>query len=139
MIKPGSKVSVHYKLSVEGVLIDSSEDREPLTYTQGSAEMFPEVEEHLEGMQAGDETKLSVPPDKGYGPHDPKAVHVVPKSVFDTPEKITVGMAVQSQTREGQPFNAIVTEIAEEEVTLDLNHPLAGKTLDFELKVVDVN
>ncbi len=139
MIKPGSKVVIHYKLSVEGALVDSSEDREPLTYTQGSEEMFREVESHLEGMKVGDETELSVPPEKAYGRHDPKAVQVLSKSVFDNPEKIAVGMVVQSQGQKGRPFNAIVTEVSADEVTLDLNHPLAGKTLDFVFKVVDVN
>jgi FKBP-type peptidyl-prolyl cis-trans isomerase 2 len=139
MIKSGSKVSIHYRLSVDGALIDSSEEREPLTYVQGAEQIFPGVEEHLEGMGVGEETKLSIPAEEGYGPRDPEAVRMVPKSAFDDPEKLKVGMAVQGQAQEGKSFNAIVTAVSAEEVTLDLNHPLAGKTLDFELKVVEVN
>jgi len=139
MIKAGSKVSIHYKLSVDGALIDSSEDREPLKYTQGSEEIFPGVEEHLEGMQVGDQTKLSVPPEKGFGPRDPEAVHVVPKNVFDSPENIKVGMAVQGQGEKGKAFNAVVAKVSTDNITLDLNHPLAGKTLDFEFRVVEVS
>jgi FKBP-type peptidyl-prolyl cis-trans isomerase SlyD len=139
MIKLGSKVSIHYKLSVEGALVDSSEDREPLTYTQGSEEMFAEVEKHLEGMNVGDETELSIPPEKGYGPHDPEAVHIVPRNAFDNPEVIKVGMAVQGQGEQGNSFNAIVAEVSTDAITLDFNHPLAGKILDFEFKVVGVS
>jgi FKBP-type peptidyl-prolyl cis-trans isomerase 2 len=139
MIKPGSKVSIHYKLSVEGAVVDSSEGREPLTYTQGSEEMFSEVAEHLEGMKTGDETNLSVPPEKAYGPRDPEAVHTVPKSSFDNSEEIKVGMTVQTQGQRGHELNALVAEVSANEITLDFNHPLAGKTLDFEFKVVAVS
>jgi FKBP-type peptidyl-prolyl cis-trans isomerase SlyD len=138
MIKKGSKVSIHYKLKIAGDVIDSSEGREPLTYVQGSKQIIPGVEEHLEGMSAGDETEISIPPEKGYGPRNPEAIQTLPKSAFDSPDKMTVGMTVQGRSQQGQPFNAQVTEVSDDNITLDLNHPLAGKTLDFEFKIVEV-
>jgi FKBP-type peptidyl-prolyl cis-trans isomerase SlyD len=90
-------------------------------------------------MEVGDETKLSVPPESAYGLRDPEAVQIVPKSSFDNAETIEVGMVVQGEGQQGRPFHATVTEISPENVTLDFNHPLAGKTLDFELRVVEVS
>jgi FKBP-type peptidyl-prolyl cis-trans isomerase SlyD len=138
MIKTGSKVSIHYKLSVEGNVVDSSEGRDPLTYVQGSDQIILGLEDHLEGMNAGDQTKVSIPAEKAYGTHDPEAVHDFPKDAFESPEKISVGMTVQGTSQQGQPFSAVVTKVSDDEVTLDLNHPLAGKTLEFEVSVVDV-
>jgi FKBP-type peptidyl-prolyl cis-trans isomerase 2 len=138
MIKTGSKVSIHYKLSIHGDLFDSSEGREPLTYVHGSKQIVTGLEEALDGMEAGEETRVSVPAEKAYGPHNPEAVQTFPKSAFESPEKMSVGTTIQGRSRQGQRFTAVVTQISKENVTLDLNHPLAGKTLDFEVQVVEV-
>jgi FKBP-type peptidyl-prolyl cis-trans isomerase SlyD len=139
MIKQGSKVSIHYKLFVEGNLIDSSQGREPLTYVQGSNQIVPGVEEHLEGMEAGDETRVSIPAEKGYGPRDPEALQTVPMSAFESPEKMSVGTTVQGRSQQGPPFTAVVAKVSKDNITLDFNHPLAGKTLDFEFEVIEVD
>jgi FKBP-type peptidyl-prolyl cis-trans isomerase 2 len=138
MIKTGSNVSIHYTLSVAGRVVDSSQERGPLTFVHGSKQIIVGLEEHLEGMQAGDETKVSIPAEKAYGPRDPGAVHMFAKDAFESPEKLSVGMTVQGETQHGQQFTGVVSEVSDNDITLDFNHPLSGKTLDFEIKVVEV-
>ncbi|UCF37374.1 MAG: peptidylprolyl isomerase [Acidobacteriota bacterium] len=138
MIENGSKVTIHYKLTVEGTMVDSSEDRGPLTYTQGENQIVPGLEEHLSGLEAGVKTSVVVPPEKGYGVRNPEAVQAIPKGAFEDVGKIAEGMVIQGDAGQGQRFSAVVSEISESSVTLDMNHPLAGKTLEFEVEVVNV-
>ncbi len=136
-IKKDSVVSINYTLTVDGVVVDSSQGKDSLSYVQGSGQIIPGLEEQLEGLHKGDTKKVVVSPDKGYGERDPNAVQKVPKRLFQNPEKLKVGGAVSGQDGD-RAFRAIVVEIADQEVTLDLNHPLAGKTLNFDIEVVDI-
>lgn len=137
MIEKGSKVKLHYTLKVEGEVIDSTKEREPLTYVHGSAQLIPGLEEGLEGREEGETMGLKLPPERAYGRWNPGAVRTVPVSAFSDPERIAVGRRVQGETN-GRSFEASVTEVDADKVTLDLNHPLAGKTLEFEVEVVEV-
>jgi FKBP-type peptidyl-prolyl cis-trans isomerase SlyD len=122
---------------VGGRLVDSSAGGEPLSYIHGRGQIVPGLEEEVAGMGPGQKKKVSVDPDRGYGAVDPRAFVRVPKSSFRDLEGLEVGIVVRGR-KEDQEFSAVVTEIGEESVTLDLNHPLAGKTLDFEIEVVEV-
>lgn len=137
MIKSGSKVSIHYTLKVEGEVVDSSIGEDPLLYEHGSGQVIPGLEEQLEGLKKGDKKSFVVNPDKGYGPHNPAAVEKVPRDAFKDDNLIKVGEIVTGQVGE-QPFQATIVAVDEKEVTLDLNHPLAGKTLHFEIEVAAV-
>lgn len=137
-IEQGSKVSVHYKLTVDGKQVDSSEGRDPLTFTFGSGEMIPGFEAEITGLATGDKKNFTVAPDKGYGQRRDEEVQTVPKNAFKDTEELGVGSVVAIQAPDGNHFQATVTEVGDEEVSLDLNHPLAGKTLDFEVEVVEV-
>lgn len=131
---------IHYTLKDDkGEVLDSSEGKDPLAYIQGIGNLIPGLEEKLEGKAAGDKVETIVSPEKGYGVRSEENVHVVPLSSFqaDGDEKLTEGMQVRVETNEGVTL-AHVAKIEGEDVTLDLNHPLAGETLHFNVEVIDV-
>jgi FKBP-type peptidyl-prolyl cis-trans isomerase 2 len=138
MIAKGSNVKIHYTLQVDDQVVDSSRDKEPFSYTQGSGQILKELENQLEGREEGDQVSVELTPEDGYGKHDPNAVHSVPMNVFDDPEAVKVGSEIGIKTQDGATGVAIVKEMTEEEVTLDLNHPLAGKTLQFDVEIIEV-
>ncbi len=135
MIVKGSKVAIHYTLTVDGSVVDSSRSREPLSYVQGEGQLVPGVEAGLAG--AGDKRRLSVPPAEGYGESRAELILKAPKQAVAHLEGLAVGAVVRGEGPQGE-FRAFVREIGETEVTLDLNHPLAGKTLEFDIEVVSV-
>lgn len=136
-IKNGSTVSMNYTLKVDDKVVDSSQGREPLTYVQGSGQIIPGLEEQLTGLKKGDKRHVTVEPEKAYGVADPRAVQKVPKKAFQEADKMQVGDVVTGKVND-QEFQATITAISDKEVTLDLNHPLAGKTLNFDIEIVDV-
>src|SRR5688572_3219926 len=136
-IQPGSIVKFHYTLSIDGCVVDSSQGREPLTYIHGTGQIVSGLEDGLEGLNPGAERHIHLTPDRGYGDRNPEAVQRIPREVFVGAEDLVVGAVVSGRSG-GIPFQAVVTEVADDFVTLDLNHPLAGKTLDFDVQVVEV-
>jgi FKBP-type peptidyl-prolyl cis-trans isomerase SlyD len=117
-------------------VLDSSDGREPLTYLHGSGNIVPGLEKALDGKQVGDEVKVKVAPADGYGERDDANVRNVPRRRL--PEgKIEPGMRLRLQTEHG-PIVVAVTAVQGDYVTIDGNHPLAGMTLNFEVKVVEV-
>lgn len=121
----------------EGTVLDSSEGREPVSYLHGAQNIVPGLETALEGQAAGDSLTVSVPPEQAYGQRDPNRVAEVPKANFPPEANIEVGAQFQAETAAG-PQVVTVVKVTDEEVTVDANHPLAGKTLHFDVKVVDV-
>ena len=130
-------VTFHYSLRDDaGTVLDSSDGRAPLTYLHGGGAIVPGLEKALEGKQPGDEVKVTVTPEEGYGVPRDGNVRNVPRRRL--PEgKIEPGMRLRLQTTDG-PMIALVTAVKGDYVTLDTNHPLAGKTLHFEVKVTEV-
>ena len=137
MIQNGAQVQLHYTLKVEGEVVDTSREREPLTYTHGRGELIPGLEEQISEMEEGQQKHVAVPPEKAYGPVDPEAFGTFTKDSFQNMPSLKVGDVVGGELN-GRPFRATVAEIKENEVTLNLNHPLAGKTLEFDVNVVKV-
>ena len=131
-------VSIDYTLTGDqGKVIDSSDGRGPLTYLHGNQNIIPGLENALEGKSQGDQINVSIPPGQAYGEIDPKMVQIVPRSAFQGAPTITPGMQFQGQTQAG-PRIITVTKVEGEDITIDANHPLAGQTLNFDVKVVDV-
>ena len=130
-------VTIKYTLrDEEGAVLDSTDGRDPLIYLHGTGNLVPGVEEALEGKSPGDEVKVTVPPEKGYGKREEGNVRNVP--VRKLPDgRIQPGATVQLNTNHG-PIVAVVLAVKGDYATLDMNHPLSGKTLRFELEVVDV-
>ena len=137
MIAAGSKVSIHYTLTVDGAVVDSSSGKEPLEYVQGEGMLVPGIEAGLTGAAAGEKRRVVVAPAEGYGEAQPELIIKAPRQALEHLPDLAVGAVVSGESPDG-PFRAIVRAIADEDVTLDLNHPLAGKTLEFDVEVVSV-
>jgi len=132
-------VTIHYKVvDVDsGEVIDSSEGGQPMTYLHGAQNIIPGLEQALEGKQVGDEFEVTVAPADAYGEYSDERVQQVPMAAFEGVEKVEPGMAFTAQTEHG-PISLIVTEVDEATVTVDANHPLAGKSLQFSVKIESV-
>lgn len=137
-IQNGSKVAFDYVLTVDGKVVDSSQAKGPLEYTQGEAKLIPGLTKQLEGMKAGDEKTFSVKPEDAYGNPDPAGIKEIPLSSVPKDVKPEVGMMLKMQDQSGQSFPAKIIKITESSVVIDLNHPLAGKTLTFKVRIVSV-
>jgi FKBP-type peptidyl-prolyl cis-trans isomerase SlpA len=138
-IKNGDNVSVHYTGKLEdGSVFDTSlsEGREPLTVTLGQGQLIPGFENGLIDMTVGEMKTIEIEPENAYGDIKPQMVSEVPLS--QVPEGVKAGDMLQGQNQFG-PVNVVVTEVKESTAVLDMNHPLAGKKLIFDLEVVSVN
>ena len=138
IIKKGKTISFEYTLTLEdNEVIDTNVGADPLTFTHGSSQIIPGLEDQMIGMKAGDSKKVTVNPEDGYGPVLPEAI--IELRTEQVPENSRkVGAMLQTKSPEGQIICGRITEIKEDKTVLDLNHPLAGKTLYFDVKVTDV-
>jgi FKBP-type peptidyl-prolyl cis-trans isomerase SlyD len=139
-IEKNNVVHMHYTLKDdEGRTIDTSDGKEPLAFIQGIGNVIPGLENALEGKKTGDKLSVTVSPDDANGERNDEMVQQVSKSGFNAAdgEELTVGMQVQIETNNGKSI-AMVSKIEGEEVTLDLNHPLAGVTLNFDVEITEV-
>ncbi len=132
-------VTIHYKVadSVSEEVIDSSEGGDPMTYLHGARNIIPGLEQALEGKAVGDELEVVIEAADAYGEHSEDRVQQVPISAFQDMESVEPGMMVTAQTEHGQ-VNLLVTEVEGDQVTVDANHPLAGKSLKFNVSVEDI-
>jgi peptidylprolyl isomerase len=134
----GDTVSVHYTGKLEdGQVFDSSEGREPLTFEMGSGMLIAGFESALKGKDVGDKVTATVPPEEGYGTHEPNLVQKMPRDRIQGTD-LEVGQVLGLETEDGKAYQAQVVELDDAEVTLDFNHFLAGKTLTFDIEVVAV-
>ena len=137
-VSDGKTVSMEYSLTLEDKkVLDSNVGGEPLNFTQGSHQIIPGLETALEGMKVGETKQVTVDPEQGYGPINPKAIQEVSIDKIP-PEARKVGMRLQGKGPQGQMVNPIITEVKEKVVMLDFNHPLAGKKLFFDIKILDI-
>jgi FKBP-type peptidyl-prolyl cis-trans isomerase SlyD len=131
-------VQIDYTLkNDEGQILDSSEGREPLAYLHGAGNIIPGLESALEGKEEGDTLSVTIMPAEGYGERDEALVMAVDRSEFPDPQQVQVGARFNIQTDQGVHL-ATVTDVTEDQAKLDLNHPLAGETLHFDVEVVDI-
>ena len=138
VVKDGSVVSLQYSLSEEnGDLIESNKGKDPLKYTHGNKQIVPGLEKEMTGMKVGGEKRVKVKPEDAYGLISPKAFQEVPREQIPA-NGLKVGATLSAKGPHGQEIPVRVHEIKEKTVVLDLNHPMAGKTLLFEIKILDV-
>jgi FKBP-type peptidyl-prolyl cis-trans isomerase SlyD len=138
VVKDGSVVSLEYTLSGEdGKPIESNKGKAPIKFTQGSHQIVPGLEKGVAGMKVGEEKRVKVTPEEGYGPVNPKGFQELPKDKIPS-EALKVGTVLVAKGPQGQQIPVRVHEIKEKTVVVDLNHPMAGKTLVFDVKVLDV-
>jgi FKBP-type peptidyl-prolyl cis-trans isomerase SlyD len=138
MIENGKKVKIHYTLTVEGQVVDSSSGKDPLEYEQGAQTIIPGLQKGLEGKAQGDKTQVTVKAGEAYGEIKPEAVVEIPKEKLGDGD-FKAGMSIQGQSPDGQMFHGLIKDVREENVVVDFNHPLAGKTLTFDVEVVAVS
>jgi len=131
-------VVFHYTLNDdEGSFTETSEGREPVAYLHGYGNLVPGLEDAMGGRQAGDAFKASVAPEQAYGPRDEAAVQRIPIKHLVRPGKLAPGEVVTINTSDGQR-RATLVKVGHHNVDVDLNHPLAGKTLNFDIRIVEV-
>lgn len=139
VIKDGDTVKVHYTGTLEdGEIFDSSEGRDPLEFTMGTGQLIPGFEKAVLGLKVGDTTKANIPCAEAYGEHNPQMEVKVQKSQLPANMEPAIGMQLQLNQQNGQPIPCQVTNIEGEEITIDANHPLAGKDLTFNIEVVEI-
>lgn len=138
-VKKDCVVEMHYTLKNEaGEVIDSSKDQDPMPFIQGHGNIIPGLEKALEGMKIGESCEVSVNPEEGYGIYHPEAIQEIPKESLQGIDNLEIGMELQSQDEQGNPFVVRVKAINENTVTVDANHPLAGETLHFNVAIENV-
>ncbi len=137
VIENGKAVKINYTLTVDGAVVDTSTGKEPLSYVQGNKMIIPGLEEALAGLKKGDKKQVTVPPEKGYGVINAAAQQKVPLKSFNDTKNLKVGTMVRGMNANG-PMQAKVLAIGKKDVTLDFNHPLASKILNFDVEVVSV-
>jgi FKBP-type peptidyl-prolyl cis-trans isomerase SlyD len=131
-------VSIHYTLRDEqGAVIDSSSGRGPLAYLHGKGNIIPGLEQALDGKAAGDRIDVTVPPEQGYGSRDERLVQIVPRTRFAEGTNLSPGMQLRTSGARG-PGVVTVVKVERDFVTVDGNHPLAGRTLHFSVEVAEV-
>lgn len=138
--KKGDKVKVHYhgKLT-NGDTFDSSTGREPLEFEVGGAMVIKGFDKGVTGMSVGEKKTINIPVEEAYGPLNPDLVIDYPKDRFPEDMELEVGMPLMMSNASGQNFQVVVTEIKDDLVTLDANHPLAGQDLVFEIELIGID
>ena len=137
--KFGDTVRVHYTGKLEdGTVFDSSLDRDPVEFTLGAGQVIPGFEQAVVGMSPGESKTVEVPADQAYGPYREELVQEIDRELVPEDLKLEVGQQLALRLSPGRSIRVTVTKLTESKVTLDANHPLAGKDLTFDLQLVEI-
>ncbi|MCC5989390.1 MAG: peptidylprolyl isomerase [Pararhodobacter sp.] len=137
--KTGDTVHFHYTGTLDdGTVFDSSEGREPLSFTLGAGQIIPGLDNAIDGMAVGEQKTVTVAADEAYGPWQPEARQAIPRDQIPPHIPVEPGTQLQMQAPSGEPIPVVVAEVSDAEVVLDANHPLAGKDLTFAVEVVAI-
>lgn len=138
--KAGDTVQVHYTGKFgDGSVFDSSAGRDPLEFTVGAGQVIPGFEQAVEGMAVGQTKTVTIPSAEAYGERVAEAVLQVPREQLPPDLEPEVGQQLVMQSREGRQIPIVVVEVTEDSITIDANHPLAGRDLTFEIELVSVH
>ena len=138
-VKTGDTVRIHYTGTLtDGTVFDTSEGRDPLQFEVGSGQIIPGLDRALPGMEVGEKKTVPVPCDEAYGPLDPGMRQDVPRDGIPKEIPLDIGTTLQMQTPEGRVVPVTVVDVTETQVTLDANHPLAGRDLTFAIELVEI-
>lgn len=138
--KANDKVKVHYKGTLKGgEIFDSSEGKDPLEFTLGTGQVIPGFDNGIQGMTENESKTINIAAEDAYGEVRKELIQEVPKSHLPEEIKPEIGMQLMSNTPDGQQIPLVVTEIKDESIIVDANHPLAGKDLIFEVTLVSIN
>lgn len=138
--KAGDTVEIHYTGTLDdGTQFDSSADRDPLEFELGRGHVIPGVEKAVKGMSIGDSKTVRIEPDDAYGPRHDQLVQVVARSDFPDELSLHEGAALKAKSPDGKVTQFTVTAVTDETVTVDANHPLAGRALNFAIELVNIS
>jgi len=137
--KEGREVQVHYKgMFEDGTVFDSSYDRgETINFTVGAGQMIPGFDTAVSGMRIGEVKSVQITPEQAYGPHTEEAIQNIDKEQFPDDFSFETGIVVEGQVGD-RPIRGVINSIDDDTVTVDFNHPMAGKNLNFEIELVEV-
>ena len=139
VVKKGDKVKVQYEGTLnDGTVSDKSREDAPLEFTVGSGEMIPGFDKAVQGMDLNEEKKFTIESKEAYGKKNEALIRQFPKTSLPEDFEPEKGMGVSLQDPEGRSIPAVITDISDDEITIDLNHPLADKDLTFDIKVVGI-
>ncbi|MBD3425893.1 MAG: peptidylprolyl isomerase [Candidatus Omnitrophica bacterium] len=138
-IEKGKKVTLNYTVTTEGQTVDSTEGTEPFVYVHGEEKILPALAENLEGMEIGEKKSIEIPPEKAYGARSEAAFKELPRTALPGNVEPQVGMLLESKSPSGATSVIRISEIKPDTVVVDLNHPLAGKTLTFDVEIMSVD
>jgi peptidylprolyl isomerase len=138
--KSGDTVKIHYTGKLDdGSQFDSSEGRDPLEFTVGSGQVIPGFDKAVEGMAVGEQKSVRIEVEDAYGERSEQMIQEVPKSALPDDLEPTEGMGLQARGQDGRVINLTVTEVGDESITVDANHPLAGQPLNFDIELVSID
>ncbi|WP_193166341.1 FKBP-type peptidyl-prolyl cis-trans isomerase [Microbulbifer hainanensis] len=133
-----SHVTLHFSLKLDdGTEVDSTFKGDPASFTVGDGSLLPGFEKALFGLEAGDEAEIEIPPEVGFGQRNPANIQKVRRDHFSPEIELEPGLVISFDNGSGE-LPGVVREVGEEEVTVDFNHPLAGQTLNFHVKIIEV-
>ncbi len=139
-IKKGDKIKVDYTGTLDdGTVFDSSEGKQPLEFEVGAGNIIKGFDSAVIGMEKGEEKEIKIPPAEAYGDSNPELIKKFPRDKLPSDKEPKQGMMLVLGTPDGKKIPAKIAEVNEKEVTLDLNHPLAGKALNFKIKIVEIS
>lgn len=133
-----SRVTLHFSLQLDdGTEVDSTFKGDPATFSVGDGSLLPGFEKALFGLEAGDEAEIEMPPEVGFGQRNPGNIQKVRRDHFSPDIELEPGLVISFDNGSGE-LPGVVQEVGEDEVTVDFNHPLAGQTLNFHVKIIEV-
>ena len=136
-VERGMVVSLQYSLHIDEELVESTDDDGPIEFLQGYQEIIPGLEQAVTGMIVGQEKEVVIEPEDGYGEYDPEDVEEVPLDIFPDDMDLNLGMPVELYDEESdETVEGYIAEVRTDTVLIDMNHPLAGETLTFNIKVL---
>ena len=137
--KAGDKLRIHYTGRLDdGTVFDNSEGRDPLEFTVGNGEIIPGLEKAMIGMEVGESREVTVAPEEAYGARDDQRVQSVPREAIPDHIPMEPGTQLSMKTQDGQTIPVVVSNVTDSHVELDANHPLAGRTLTFDVTLVEI-
>ncbi len=134
-IQINQTVKIMFEVKVDGIIVDGSRSNKPFEFSFGTGQVIAGLESRIINMKTGEIADFIVPAAEAYGEYDPKAIQTLPKEQFTGIENLHVGMQIQAEDENDQPIQLIIKEIKEDEIVVDFNHPLAGKDLEYKIKI----
>lgn len=139
-VGPGTQVTLHFALELDdGSVVDSNFDADPVTFIVGDGNLLPGFEEALLGLQAGDEKSFTITPEKGFGGYNTENIQEFPRDQFPADVELNEGLVLSFSDAQSNEVPGVVQEFDENTVTVDFNHPLAGRDIEFSVRIIDVS